>query len=299
MAQAQAIIGSCIRYFREMQGLTLESLAQQAGISYQYLSGVETGKQNFSIQVLERLAQALNQPLRVLISMSFDNHAGHLPPKIEPRFMRRSVPLPKGLTSEQLGATLDHAQLMVHRLNRNLVAEHGRPLQDIIQGNNFSGLVSNFLTDSFDRLSPYKHNHHQRHPDLVLSDRQGRPIEGLEVKTTVNVGKGGESHNGHEGWHVVACYNSLENGDIRFVHVMFAVLESHRHASAPDWNYTGSKENTVTGNHRTETFSTNAFGTTKLRDGSAYLNTEVVNISRWRKQHRGCVPAWSIWAPLV
>ena len=296
MAEAQRIIGACIRLFREQQQRTQESLAAQAGISYQYLSGIEKGKENLSLQVLEQLSAALRVPLRILVSTAYDNDAGHLPPLVESRFFRKVVPLPPGLTCEQLRATLDLTQSIVHRLNRNMVAEIGKTLQSLIQGNNFSGLVSNVLSDCFDHCSAYKHNHDQKYPDLIAADARGAKVEGLEVKTTMNVGKGGESHNGHSGWHVIACYNFMDNGDIHFVHVMFAVLNGHQHTKAPDWKYTGSRVNADTGSRRTETFSTNAYGTTKLRDGSAYLNTNVVNFSRWRPQRTGAVPAFSIWA---
>lgn len=296
MADAQRIIGACIRLFREQQQRTQESLAAQAGISYQYLSGIEQGKRNLSMQVLERLSAALSVSLRILVSTAYDNDAGHLPPTVDVKFFREDVPLPPGLTYEQLGATLNLTQLIVHRLNRNMIAEGGKALQELIQGNNFSGLVSNVLTDSFDRCTSYKHNHHQRYPDLVAAGPRGSVANGLEVKTTMNVGKGGESHNGHDGWHVIACYNFLRNGDIRFVHVMFAVLNNHRHATAPDWNYTGSRVNATTGSRRTETFSTNAVGTTKLRDGSAYLDADIVNFSRWRQARAGTLPGFSIWA---
>jgi DNA-binding XRE family transcriptional regulator len=296
MAEAQRIIGACVRHFREQQRRTQESLAAQAGISYQYLSGIEKGKENLSIQVLEQLSAALGLPLRILVTTAYDNDAGHLPPLVSVEHFRKDVPLPPGMTYEQLRTALDLTQSIVHRLNRNMIAEIGKTLQSLIQGNNFSGLVSNVLTDSFDQCSTYKHNHDQKYPDLVMSGVGGGKSEGLEVKTTMNVGKGGESHNGHSGWHVIACYNFLPNGDIRFVHVMFAVLTSHLHPKAPDWKYTGSSVNAATGSRRTETFSTNAFGTTKLRDASAYLDPSVVDFSRWRPKRIGAVPSFSIWA---
>ena len=296
MAEAQRIIGACIRFFREQQQRTQESLAAQAGISYQYLSGIEKGKENLSLQVLEQLAEALGVPMRILVSTAYDNAAGNLPPLVDSKFFRNEVPLPPGLTHDQLQATLDRTQLIVHRLNRNMIAELGKTLQSLIQGNNFSGLVSNVLSDCFDHCSAYKHNHHQKYPDLVAAGNPGSKSEGLEVKTTMNIGKGGESHNGHSGWHVIACYNFLVNGDIHFVHIMFAVLNGHQHHTAPDWKYTGSRVNAETGNRRTETFSTNAHGRTKLRDGSAYLNTGFVDFSRWRPQRVGAVPSFSIWA---
>jgi len=146
-----------------------------------------------------------------------------------------------------------------------------------------------------DKCSPYKHNHDQRYPDLIYKAGNNGKGEGLEVKLTLNIGKGGESHNGHSGWHVIACYNFLDNGDIEFVHLMFAILKGHQDPDA-DWSYVGSKVNAEMGSRRTETYTTNLKGTTKLRDGSIFINTEVVNFSRWRKSHAGTVPTWSIFA---
>lgn len=295
MTLAQRIIGACVRFYREKDGLSQDALATKAGISYQYLSGIETGRENFSIGVLEALCSALDVPLRTFIPTAFDNDTGHLPPVVRSEYFRPSVPLPDCLSYSQLEQTLNLTQSVIHRINRNMIAEGGVTLQALIQGNNFSGLVSNILANSFDNSSPYKHNHHQRYPDLVCGVANGGRGEGLEIKTTVNIGKGGESHNGHDGWHVIACYNFLDNGDIQFVHVMFAWLNNHRHSS-PDWKYVGSVVNEETGSRRTETFNTTAQGNAKLRDGSAYLDPRKVNFSRWRHDKTRDVPDWSIWA---
>ena len=68
---AVKIIGSAIREIREERGLTLETLAKNADISYQYLSGIETGKENFSIRILEKIAGALELPIVTLISKAY------------------------------------------------------------------------------------------------------------------------------------------------------------------------------------------------------------------------------------
>lgn len=297
LPESQRIIGTCIRFYREKEGISQETLAHRAGISYQYLSGIETGRENFTIGVLEALCGALNIQMRNLVPTAFDNATGHLPPLVNRNYFRRHVPLPHLLTYEHLAQTLDHTQSVIHRINRNMVAEGGVTLQDLIQGNNFSGLVSNLLANSFHQCSPYKHNHHQRYPDLICAEANNGAGEGLEIKTTINIGKGGESHNGHDGWHVIACYSFLENGDIQFVHVMFAWLNNHRHAD-PDWKYVGSVVNEETGSRRTETFNTTPQGNEKLRDGSAYLDPLRVNYSRWRHRRDRAIPAWSIWAPI-
>ena len=71
---AVKIIGEEIREQREHRGWTLEGLAANADISYQYLSGIETGKENFSIRILEKIAGALEMPIVTLISSAYEGH---------------------------------------------------------------------------------------------------------------------------------------------------------------------------------------------------------------------------------
>jgi transcriptional regulator with XRE-family HTH domain len=69
---AVKVIGGAIRQVREQQGLTLEQLAANADISYQYLSGIETGKENFSIRILEKISRALDLPMVSLIAAAYE-----------------------------------------------------------------------------------------------------------------------------------------------------------------------------------------------------------------------------------
>lgn len=52
-------VGTNLRRLRQAKGLTQEELAHQAEIHQTYLSGVEVGKRNPSIAVLDRIAAAL------------------------------------------------------------------------------------------------------------------------------------------------------------------------------------------------------------------------------------------------
>lgn len=278
MERAQQVLGACIRAIREQRGYTLEDLSERSGISYQYLSGIENGKENFTIQILEGVADALKFPLRSLVAQAYALSAGTTAPKVNPDNFRE-VPLPPSLTRQHLEAALNRTQAIFYLIDRSMRIEVDRPLCDFIQGNNFSGLVSNILSDAMDATTPYKHNNHQAYPDLYCRPDEGDPV-GLEVKATIRIGKGGESHNGHSGWHMVACYKITETG-IEFLHVMFAVLNGHR-TQTPDWKYVGSVVDEGTGSQRTETYVTNGTGTTKLRDGSAYLDPNAIDFSRWR-----------------
>ena len=75
--------------------------------------------------------------------------------------------------------------------------------------------------------------------------------------------------------------------------MMIAVLNGHTH-SQPDWTYVGSKVNADTGSRRTETYNTTLVGTTKLRDGSVYLDPTVINFKRWRAKRLGEKPPYAL-----
>lgn len=289
VSTVQHRLGRAIRFRRESAGLTLEQLASRAGITYQYLSGVENGRENFTIGVLDRLSSALSTPLPDLVGQALVALESIAPTRVNRAFPRDNVPLPGALTLEQLAAAMDRTQVIFHHINKNMLDVVGRPLHGLIQGNNFSGLVSNVFTAAIDHCTTFKHNHQQRYPDLVCASTQ----TGLEVKATIQVRKGGESHNGHSGWHTIICFEITDHG-IEFLHVMFAVLNGHQTRS-PDWKYVGSRVNEITGSRRTETYNTNLKGTTKLRDGTAFLNHEKINPARWQQERDGRVPVHSIF----
>jgi transcriptional regulator with XRE-family HTH domain len=294
---AKTILGRFVRKLREQKELTQEQLASKTGITYQYLSGLENGRENFSIDILDSLGKALGLPLPQLVAAAYAPDAPVAGLVVDKTFFRSNVPLPPGMKISHLEAAVNATQSIVARINANLLASGAKPLPEYIQGNNFSGLVSNVLCDALHDHSPYKHNSDQAYPDLInpSAKERSKPV-GLEVKSTIQIGKGGESHNGHSGWHLIACFTiEPQTGNIRFIHLMFAVLNGHNHPE-PDWTYVGSKVNETTGSRRTETYNTTLIGTTKLRDGSVFLDPSVVAFKRWRQQRRGPVPPYSIFA---
>lgn len=295
---AKTIIGSFVRRLREQKNLTQDELASRTGITYQYLSGLENGRENFSIGILESLGKALGCAVPQLVAGAFASPSAISAVEANPKYFRPHVPLPPGLKAAHLQRAMNETQRIVSLINANLLASGAKPLPAYIQGNNFSGLVSNILCDAIHENSPYKHNSHQAYPDLInpKAIEKGKPV-GLEIKSTIQIGKGGESHNGHSGWHLIACFVIDEKtGNIRFLHVMLAVLNGHNQPE-PDWVYVGSKVNADTGSRRTETYNTNLYGLTKLRDGSVYLDPTAINYKRWRQGRRGPVPPFSIFAP--
>lgn len=61
------VVGKNIRACRANAGLTLEKLAEMADLSWPYLSEIERGRENISLDKLARLAQALNVRLSKLV----------------------------------------------------------------------------------------------------------------------------------------------------------------------------------------------------------------------------------------
>lgn len=61
--EAAQVIGKTVRALRRNRGWTIEVLAERAQLSYQYVSTVENGRSNFSIEVLNRLAAAFQVSL--------------------------------------------------------------------------------------------------------------------------------------------------------------------------------------------------------------------------------------------
>ena len=69
---AKTSLGKAIRQIRESLKLSQEKLAEDAGITYQYLSALENGKENFSIGILESLARSLGTSLAPLVAHAFN-----------------------------------------------------------------------------------------------------------------------------------------------------------------------------------------------------------------------------------
>jgi len=59
-------VGLNLQTLRKSKGFSQEELAHRADIHQTYLSGVERGKRNPSIVVLQRIAEALNADLQDL-----------------------------------------------------------------------------------------------------------------------------------------------------------------------------------------------------------------------------------------
>ena len=55
----RAVVGRNIKRLREERGLQQDALAHEADVHVTYLSGIENGRRNITLLVLERLAKGL------------------------------------------------------------------------------------------------------------------------------------------------------------------------------------------------------------------------------------------------
>ena len=64
-------IGKSIKHIRKMKGLNQKEFADLYGFNKAYISGVETGKQNPTIKMLEKMAKSFGVPLPVMFWFTF------------------------------------------------------------------------------------------------------------------------------------------------------------------------------------------------------------------------------------
>jgi transcriptional regulator with XRE-family HTH domain len=64
----RAALGSRVRDLRDRIGLSQEQLAERADLHWTYISGIERGRRNPGLNILARLAKALNVTLPMLVS---------------------------------------------------------------------------------------------------------------------------------------------------------------------------------------------------------------------------------------
>jgi transcriptional regulator with XRE-family HTH domain len=61
------VVGRNIRRLRAEKGLQQDALAHDAGLHVTYLSGIENGRRNMTLAVLERVARSLGVPETELV----------------------------------------------------------------------------------------------------------------------------------------------------------------------------------------------------------------------------------------
>lgn len=66
-SESRKIFAAQVKKLRQAKGWRLEDLHQASGLSYNYLSTVENGRANISMDNADAIAKALGVPLAVLL----------------------------------------------------------------------------------------------------------------------------------------------------------------------------------------------------------------------------------------
>ncbi|MCK6603244.1 MAG: helix-turn-helix transcriptional regulator [Bacteroidetes bacterium] len=73
----QILFGKRLRELRQIKGYSQEDLAHRAGIDRTYMTSVENGKRNISIQNIYKILKALDIPLTDFFNSSFFDYKGN------------------------------------------------------------------------------------------------------------------------------------------------------------------------------------------------------------------------------
>ncbi len=68
--ELQIAFGVKLKYWRLKRGFTQEQLANKLSVAAHYISDIETGRRNITLQTIGRLAKALN--LDIYLLFNFD-----------------------------------------------------------------------------------------------------------------------------------------------------------------------------------------------------------------------------------
>ncbi len=201
-------LGQLIHRLRKERKISQEDLAGDAGIDRTRMGEIERGEANPTIGTLSKVARAPGQTLGSLIveAEELSSNTTKKPiPIINSAYIDQSVPLPQGLTHEQLEQALNRALVILNQIGLN-------PKDGDIQWNIYSGAVSNIVTKAIAETSDFVQNKDTAHPDLFDPRLHADADDwGLEMKATNQIAKGGESHNPGKGWYMIVVYDIIDS----------------------------------------------------------------------------------------
>lgn len=207
---------------------------------------------------------------------------------INEEYIVKGAQLPYGLTVNEVIAGVDSTYGLLYDINDFLINKGVPPLEELLLGNSFSGIVSELLVkNTADNSQTLARNKKVGgHPDLVLANKYPedsvlRADEGIEVKTSRRKG-GWQGHNPEDCWLIIFRYELGENDpdegvyqSIEFVQVLAA------HMSKDDWSFSGR----TGASRRTITASLTREGVGKLRRNPIYQNPDyIVGSSKREKE---------------
>lgn len=190
----------------------------------------------------------------------------------ENAYWNPNVILPYNVKADEINHAIADVYSLLHTINCSLLAATQDPLEKIVLGNTFSGMLSEFVVKSIAKHSAalLRNDRVGGHPDLLPKGHYPdtsvlRGETGIEVKTSRQSG-GWQGHNPESCWIMIFRYElGTENEKglwtpTRFVEVLCAEL------TLEDWALAERKSTS----RRTRTVSINSKGLEKLRKNYIY-----------------------------
>lgn len=192
-----------LRALRVDQGLTLEQLADQAGVHRTSVGLLERGERAPSLALAGQLAIALGYPLSELLAKAEliaenkiseqEAFAEEAARQLTPEVLRNTGAFEDftGLPSSALITALEGCYHTLDMIDDQLTAKGSPPIGRLVELANLSSMVGNLVGGTLAEASSglYVRNKPHHYPDLLPAQANARPLE-IKVSLETNKPKG-------------------------------------------------------------------------------------------------------------
>ncbi|MGO9480725.1 MAG: hypothetical protein ACLP05_02935 [Candidatus Kryptoniota bacterium] len=193
------------------------------------------------------------------------------PTQLDSKYINSDVVLPYDLTIDEVLKAVSETHRLFNGLNDYLTSSDFRPLEELLLGNSFSGILSELLVKNIARVSHALVANLKvgGHPDLLPKGHYSSNLvlkgdEGIEVKTSIQKG-GWQGHNPEDSWLLIFRYIVSKQDDDEIVPLTFVEILCAK-LTKKDWSFSGRKG----ASRRTPTASITTSGVEKLRANFLY-----------------------------
>ena len=176
---------------RELEGLTLDSLANRTGLHRTSIGLIERGRRNVTVKTASQVAEAFGLRASDLVALGEGRlgrgRPGELPPRpsLDP-YLKDAATLRDAseLNSSWVADGVLSSYKTLDLIDSQLLARKMDPLAGIIELPNLSSMLGNLLCGGLVAASEgrYRRNSSHAYPDLLA---EGSGLSGIEVKTAI------------------------------------------------------------------------------------------------------------------
>ncbi len=192
---------------RKSAGLTLEGLADLAGLHRTSVSLYERRERSPSVQAAIQLAQALNIPLSTLLKQAEDASASSTTTRqVNELYFQNSTYLQDtaSISPDMLRNAINDCYRTFDLIDDQLILNNTPPISQLVELANLSSIIGNLLGGAIVKESNglYKRNTPHKYPDLLPLSLDAKEIE-IKMALEKNTPKG---HLPKEGYYMTFRY---------------------------------------------------------------------------------------------